>query len=133
MLKLLAIGAGGFVGAILRYLISGLVQNLSGSIRFPFGTLAVNVIGCLFIGLLVYLVETRSMFGAAARMFVFIGLLGSFTTFSTFGNETPMPECTVPCCRGGVSTASISCRSFGTMMQVTVRSTSAIRIARSTR
>jgi len=88
LLKLLAIGAGGFVGAILRYLVSGLVQNLSGSIRFPFGTLAVNVIGCLLIGLLVYLVETRSMFGAAARMFVFIGLLGSFTTFSTFGNET---------------------------------------------
>jgi CrcB protein len=88
VLKLLAIGCGGFIGAVLRYLVSGLVQNLSGSIRFPFGTLAVNVIGCLFIGLLVYLVETRSMLSVTVRMFVFIGLLGSFTTFSTFGNET---------------------------------------------
>ncbi|HHP7236638.1 MAG TPA: fluoride efflux transporter CrcB [Desulfobacterales bacterium] len=88
MLKLLVIGCGGFIGAVLRYLVSGLVQNLSGSIRFPFGTLAVNVIGCLFIGLLVYLVETRSMLSVTVRMFVFIGLLGSFTTFSTFGNET---------------------------------------------
>lgn len=88
MLKLLVIGCGGFIGAVLRYLVSGLVQNLSGSIRFPFGTLAVNVIGCLLIGLLVYLVETRSMLSVTVRMFVFIGLLGSFTTFSTFGNET---------------------------------------------
>jgi CrcB protein len=88
VLKLLVIGCGGFLGAVLRYLVSGLVQNLSGSIRFPFGTLAVNVIGCLLIGLLVYLVETRSMLSVTVRMFVFIGLLGSFTTFSTFGNET---------------------------------------------
>lgn len=88
MLKLLAIGCGGFIGAVMRYLISGLVQNFSGSIRFPFGTLAVNVLGCLFIGLLVYLVETRSVLSASTRLFVFIGLLGSFTTFSTFGNET---------------------------------------------
>jgi len=88
LFKLLAIGCGGFIGAILRYLLSGLAQNLSGSIRFPFGTLAVNVAGCLFIGLLVYLTETRSVLSASARMFVFVGLLGSFTTFSTFGNET---------------------------------------------
>lgn len=88
MLKLLAIGCGGFIGAVLRYLVSGLVQNLSGSIRFPFGTLAVNVVGCLLIGLLVYVVETRGMLSLTVRTFVFIGLLGSFTTFSTFGNET---------------------------------------------
>ena len=58
------------------------------SIVFPFGTLAVNMIGCLLIGLLTWLVETRSLFSMETRSFVLIGLLGAFTTFSTFGNET---------------------------------------------
>ena len=88
LLKLSLIGAGGFLGAVLRFLISSWVQTRSGSIVFPFGTLAVNMIGCLLIGLLTYLVETRSFFSVETRSFILIGLLGAFTTFSTFGIET---------------------------------------------
>jgi CrcB protein len=88
MVKILLIGLGGFVGAILRYGISGLVQNLTRSISFPYGTLAVNVLGCLIIGALSQLVETRSVFSLQTRLFVFVGVLGALTTFSTFSNET---------------------------------------------
>lgn len=88
MVKLLIIGAGGFLGAVLRYLLTGAFQNLSGSASFPFGTLAVNLLGCFMIGLLSYIAEYRSLFGVETRMFVFVGLLGAMTTFSTFGNET---------------------------------------------
>lgn len=54
----------------------------------PYGTLAVNVLGCLIIGFLGELTESRNLFSPELRMFVFIGLLGGFTTFSTFGYET---------------------------------------------
>ncbi len=88
LIKLSIIGAGGFIGAVLRFLISSWVQTRSGSIVFPFGTLSVNMIGCLLIGFLTYLVETRSIFSTEIRSFILIGLLGAFTTFSTFGIET---------------------------------------------
>ncbi len=88
IIRLGIIGAGGFVGAILRYLVSGWVQYRSGSLIFPFGTMSVNMIGCLVIGFMTWLVESRSMFSPELRSFVLIGLLGAFTTFSTFGNET---------------------------------------------
>ncbi|PKN92441.1 MAG: fluoride efflux transporter CrcB [Chloroflexi bacterium HGW-Chloroflexi-6] len=86
--KFFIIGLGGGLGAILRYILSGLVQNWSKSISFPYGTLAVNLLGCLLIGLLTGLAETRGLFSPEARLFIFVGLLGGFTTFSTFGNET---------------------------------------------
>lgn len=86
--KILLAGIGGFAGSALRYVVSGFVQNLSGSIRFPFGTLAVNLVGCLVIGFLSQLAETRGFFSAEARTLIFIGVLGGFTTFSAFGNET---------------------------------------------
>lgn len=82
------IGAGGFIGAILRYLISGWVQERSGSVLFPYGTMSVNLIGCFIIGFLTLLVETRAMLTVEMRSLLLIGLLGSFTTFSTFGNES---------------------------------------------
>lgn len=88
VIRLCSIGLGGFVGAILRYLVSGWVQDRSGSIAFPYGTLSVNLMGCFIIGFLTFLVETRSFFSVETRSFILIGLLGSFTTFSTFGNET---------------------------------------------
>ncbi|HYX29594.1 MAG TPA: fluoride efflux transporter CrcB [Pyrinomonadaceae bacterium] len=86
--KLFLAGIGGFIGSILRYVVSGFVQDLSRSITFPFGTLAVNLLGCLAIGFLAQLAEARGVFTAEARTLVFIGVLGGFTTFSAFGNET---------------------------------------------
>jgi CrcB protein len=88
MIKLLLIGTGGFIGSIFRYLISGSVQAASQSIAFPYGTLAVNVIGCFLIGFLSELAESRSLFSPETRAFLIVGILGGFTTFSAFGNET---------------------------------------------
>lgn len=85
---LLSIGLGGFVGAILRYLVSGLVHRLSNGVQFPLGTLAVNLFGCLLIGILAGVAESRGAFGPELRAFMLIGMLGAFTTFSTFGYET---------------------------------------------
>jgi CrcB protein len=88
MVKLFLAGIGGFLGSVLRYSLSGFVQDLSRSIHFPYGTLAVNLIGCLAIGFLSQLAETRGVFTAETRTLVFVGVLGGFTTFSAFGNET---------------------------------------------
>jgi len=85
--KLLVVGLGGFVGAVSRYLLSGAVYRWS-SASFPTGTLVVNVLGCLLIGALMYLVEGRPVLGPNGRAFLVIGLLGSLTTFSTVGYET---------------------------------------------
>ncbi|HEU4389839.1 MAG TPA: fluoride efflux transporter CrcB [Blastocatellia bacterium] len=88
MLKVLLVGIGGFVGSVLRYWLSGYVQTLSRSFEFPYGTLAVNVIGCFVIGVLAQLVDDHGAFSPGTRAFLFVGILGGFTTFSTFGNET---------------------------------------------
>lgn len=88
MNHLLLIGVGGFLGSILRYVFSGVVQALLRSADFPYGTLAINISGCLIIGCLSQLSESRGAFTSETRAFLFIGLLGGFTTFSTFGNET---------------------------------------------
>lgn len=87
-MKLLLIGAGGFCGSVARYLASGFVQDLSRTISFPWGTFAVNVLGCLFVGFLSQLAEGRGFLTEASRGFLIIGFLGGFTTFSAFGNET---------------------------------------------
>ncbi len=88
MMKLLLVGAGGFLGSVLRYLVSGVVQNASHSASFPFGTLAVNVAGCFAIGAVSQLAESRGALSASTREFIVIGMFGGFTTFSTFGNES---------------------------------------------
>ena len=88
MFELLAIGCGGFIGAILRYLAGSWIQRSFGQSGFPIGTLMVNLIGCLVIGLLGGLNETREIFSPQVRSMIFLGILGSFTTFSTFGYET---------------------------------------------
>lgn len=87
MREVLAIGAGGFVGALARYGLAGLAHRLYGG-AFPLGTLCVNVLGCLAIGALAFAVEDRQLLGPTARLFVRVGFLGSLTTFSAFGHET---------------------------------------------
>jgi CrcB protein len=88
MTRALLVGAGGFLGSMARYLLSGAVQSWSNSVSFPWGTFAVNVLGCLAIGVLAHLAEFRGAFSEATRLFLFAGILGGFTTFSAFGNET---------------------------------------------
>ena len=83
-----AVGAGGFLGALARYGLSGIVHRFFPQTTFPVGTLTVNLLGCLLIGVLAGLVESRQLLGPEARVFAMIGLLGGFTTFSTFGYET---------------------------------------------
>ncbi len=87
MAQILFVGMGGFLGAIARYVTVGLVQGASNG-SFPFGTLLVNVAGCVAIGGLSELLEARPVLTSEARAFLVIGLLGGFTTFSAFGNET---------------------------------------------
>lgn len=86
--QLLWVGAGGFIGSISRYALGGAVHRLLPGAAFPYGTLAVNVLGCLLIGLAAGLTESRQVLGPEARLFLILGFLGSFTTFSTFGYET---------------------------------------------
>ncbi|MBI3175448.1 MAG: fluoride efflux transporter CrcB [Chloroflexi bacterium] len=88
MNKALLVGVGGFVGSVLRYWVSGWVQQVTASAGFPFGTLAVNLLGCLVIGFLSQLADVRGVFTPETRALVFVGVLGGFTTFSTFSNET---------------------------------------------
>ncbi|MGB5261240.1 MAG: fluoride efflux transporter CrcB [Gammaproteobacteria bacterium] len=87
MTKLLAIAAGGAIGALLRYWTSVAVHARLGT-GFPYGTLAVNVIGSLLMGFLYIWLIDRMAVGPAMRAFLFIGVLGAFTTFSTFSMET---------------------------------------------
>ncbi|GAB1471388.1 fluoride efflux transporter CrcB [Chloroflexota bacterium] len=88
MTNILLVGAGGFLGAVLRYLLGGYVQQSAHRLDFPFGTLAVNIIGCFVIGLLAQFGEKYGMFSDESRAFLVIGVLGGFTTFSSFGNDT---------------------------------------------
>ncbi len=90
MREILLVGAGGFLGATLRYLLGGWVQRTAITARgmtFPLGTLAVNVLGCLLFGLLATLAADRLALGVEARLLLFTGVLGAFTTFSTFGYD----------------------------------------------
>ncbi len=86
MLKLICIATGGAIGAVARFSISGCVQNAAQG-TFPWGTLCVNTAGSLLIGLFLGLSELTSV-SPAARLFVAIGFLGAFTTFSTYSIET---------------------------------------------
>ncbi|MEW6061316.1 MAG: fluoride efflux transporter CrcB [Bacteroidota bacterium] len=87
MEKYLLIGLGGGFGSILRYLVSRAVYHAVGE-TFPYGTLAVNIIGCLIIGLLMALMQERLAVNTNYRFLLVIGLLGGFTTFSSFSYET---------------------------------------------
>jgi CrcB protein len=83
----LLIFAGGGLGAVLRYWAQGLVYNRMGS-AFPYGTVLVNIVGCFVIGLLMVSMEERFLATPALRLFLTVGILGGFTTFSSFSFET---------------------------------------------
>jgi CrcB protein len=82
------VGCGGFLGALLRYGLSTSIQRINALSNFPSGTLVVNLTGCLLIGIAVGLAEARQVAEPHFRAFVLVGLLGGFTTFSTFGLDT---------------------------------------------
>ena len=83
--QILAVGAGGFIGAVSRFGVCRLIQRYYSG---PAGTFAVNIIGCLIIGGFMCFLETRQFSSDSVRFFWIVGILGAFTTFSTFGHET---------------------------------------------
>ena len=85
---MLLVALGGALGSMARFKLSGWVLHQTPSWRFPAGTLAVNVIGCFIAGLLAGMAVKQDVFTPDARVFLFTGLLGGFTTFSAFGLET---------------------------------------------
>ena len=88
LISLLAVGAGGFFGATSRYVVSTLIEDYFKPDQFPFGIAVVNIIGCFLIGLLAGLFAAKEWMHVELRMFIFVGFLGGFTTFSTFINDT---------------------------------------------
>ncbi len=86
MIPWVLVGTGGFLGAIMRYYLSGWIQ--SGFLTFPLGTLGVNFIGSLLLSIVMYLSEFKGLFNEETRIFITIGVLGSFTTMSTFSYES---------------------------------------------
>ncbi len=85
--RVLLVGLGGFLGAVARYLGGAAIARLLPP-TFPFGTFVVNAVGCLLIGALAVLTDERLVLGTRARLFLLVGVLGGFTTFSSFGYET---------------------------------------------
>lgn len=82
------VALGGAIGSVARWKLSGLVLHHTLDWRFPAGTFAVNVLGCLAAGALAGLAEKHDLLSGEARLLLFTGLLGGFTTFSAFGLET---------------------------------------------
>ena len=87
LVSLLIVGVGGFVGSIARFAAGGLVHRFTG-FTFPWGTVFVNVAGCLAIGVIAGLSQSKQLLTPETRLLVMVGFLGGFTTFSTFGYET---------------------------------------------
>ena len=88
LLNLLFVGLGGFIGASLRYATGLFVGRFITDAQFPYGTFVVNMVGCLLIGFIAGLTDSRELMNDTSRAFVFTGMLGAFTTFSTFSYET---------------------------------------------
>jgi|SRR5687768_4834880 CrcB protein len=88
MKAILLVALGGAAGSVARYKLSGWILHHTLDWRFPAGTFAVNVAGCLLAGALAGLAEKHELFTSEARLLLFTGLLGGFTTFSAFGLET---------------------------------------------
>jgi len=88
MKSILIVAMGGALGSVARFKLSGWVLRQTIEWKFPLGTFAVNVLGCLVIGLLAGLAVKEDYFNADIRLFLFTGIIGGFTTFSAFGLET---------------------------------------------
>ncbi len=87
MRELLVVGAGGFLGAVARFWLSGWVHRVGGA-GPPWGTLTVNLLGCAALGALLAVAESRLAQTPEMRLFLTVGILSSFTTFSTLSLET---------------------------------------------
>lgn len=87
-LKICAVGAGGFLGASSRYVLSAFVESKFPTSEFPSGTFLVNILGCFLIGFLLALFGVKNWGSEELRLFIFAGVLGGFTTFSTFTNDS---------------------------------------------
>jgi fluoride exporter len=85
--RTLVVGAGGFLGSAVRYLVQGLVYQVLPA-DFPYATFFINVSGCFAIGFLGVMAQELFLIGPDARLFLMVGILGGYTTFSTFGYET---------------------------------------------
>ncbi len=88
MLKtILYIGAGSALGGVMRYLAGRWIQNIAGAALFPWGTFAVNIIGCFLIGLIYGVLDRGFNLSPEMKIFLTVGFCGGFTTFSTFVHE----------------------------------------------
>jgi len=87
VLKYLLVFIGGGIGASVRYWLTGIVYKIVQN-EFPYGTFIVNTVGCFLIGFLILGMEDRFVMSPSLRIFLTIGILGGFTTFSTFSYET---------------------------------------------
>jgi fluoride exporter len=87
MTKTILVGVAGMAGTLLRYWISGFVARRYGE-TFPWGTMVVNIAGCLMAGAIFNLTEERFLVSPTLRTVILIGLLGGFTTFSSYGLQT---------------------------------------------
>ncbi len=102
MLSILLVAFGGAAGSVSRFLVTGWVQSSLGDPLVPNGTMVVNLVGCLAIGSLAGFLEARHVMTAETRALLFVGFLGGFTTFSSFGFET------ISMLRGGAVGAALA-------------------------
>ncbi len=86
--NLLAVGAGGFIGAILRYSLGLGSKFIAPEIAFPLGTFLANIIGAFFIGVAFEIFTKYELMGSTMQLFIMVGIMGGFTTFSSFSLET---------------------------------------------
>jgi fluoride exporter len=88
MIKIFIVGVGGFLGTVFRFMLIEWVHKFLNNPWYPYGTLTVNVIGSLLMGFLAGLAQNKGLLSPEMRLFLMIGILGGFTTFSTFSYET---------------------------------------------
>jgi CrcB protein len=113
----LAVGVGGALGSMLRHAVNVVVHDRWMVTRFPVATAIVNLVGCLAIGVLAGAVASeRLALRLYWREFVFVGLLGGFTTFSTFGLDTFLLERTSP----GAAMLNVAVQVLGGLMALWV-------------